>query len=88
MESPEPSLSSLIITLAEEPALRASALAALSARPDLRLGEPGGSWLPAVLDAADPYGVFRELEAVPGVTLVEIVFVELPAAATAAPVAA
>jgi len=77
MESPEPVLSSLIITLAEEPALRAAALSALSTRPDLRLGEPGGAWLPAVLDATDPYGVFRELEALPGVVLVEVVFVEV-----------
>ena len=81
MKSPEPTLSSLIITLAKKPALRASALAALSARPDLRLGEPGGAWVPAVLDSDDPYGVFRELEAIPGVTLVEVVFVEVPISA-------
>lgn len=83
METPEPALSSLIITLAEDPALRASALARLSAHPGLRLGELGGSWLPAVLDSDDPYGAFRQLEAIPGVTLVEVVFVELPSSTPA-----
>lgn len=82
MDAPEPGLSSLIITLADTPAERAAALAALAARADLTLGEPGGAWVPAVLDSADPYGAFRELEALAGVTLVEVVFVELPAAAS------
>ena len=76
MEAPEAGLSSLVITLSETPALRASALADLARRSDLELGEPGGPWLPAVLSSADPYGAFRELESVPGVALVEVVFVE------------
>lgn len=83
MEASEPGLSSLIITLAEEPSLRGAALAALAMRSDLVLGELGGAWLPAVLSADDPYGAFRELEAVPGVKLVEVVFVEIPAEAAA-----
>ena len=80
----EPGLSSLIITLTALPVLRDTGLAALAARPDLELGLPGGRWIPAVLSSAAPYDVFRELEAIPGVELVEVVFVELPASATAA----
>jgi hypothetical protein len=76
-------LSSLIFTLDESPSLRAAALAALAARPDLQLGEVSGPFVPAVLDAADPRAAFRDLEALPGVRLVEVVFVELPAPATA-----
>lgn len=84
MDAPEPGLSSLIITLSEAPSARAAALATLALRPDLTLGEPGGAWVPAVLDSADPYEAFREIEAIPGVTLVEVVFVELPTPSTAA----
>lgn len=80
MEASATGLSSLILTLTEQPAQRAAALAALGRRTDLQIGELGGAWLPAVLDSADPYGAFRDLEAIPGVTLVEVVFVELPAA--------
>lgn len=72
-----PSLSSLIITLADHPVLRAAALTALAARTDLQLGEPGGSWIPAVLESTDPRAAFREIENLPGVTLLEVVFVEL-----------
>ena len=79
MDITEPGLSSLIITLSEQPAERSAALAALAARADLELGEARGPWLPAVLASADPYGAFRDLEAIPGVRLVEVVFVELPA---------
>ena len=79
----EPGLSSLIITLTALPGLRAAAIAALATHPDLELGAPSGRWVPAVLVSADPYGAFRELEAIPGVELVEVVFVELPAPVTA-----
>lgn len=75
----EPGLSSLVITLTELPELRAAALRELARRPELELGELRAPWLPAVLTSADPYGAFRELEAIPGVELVEVVFVELPA---------
>lgn len=77
MEAPEPGLSSLIFTLAADPALRERALAALHLRPDLELGELAGRWLPAALTAEDPCGVFRELEVVPGIEFVEVVFVGL-----------
>ncbi len=77
MQAPEHGLSSLIVTIAEDPELRAAALAALTQRADIELGELAGSWLPAVLESADPYGAFRELESIPGVVLVEVVFVGL-----------
>lgn len=79
-----PGLSSLVITLAADSSERAVALAALAARPELELGEPAGAWVPAVLESATPLEVFRELEALPGVTLVEVVFVSLPEATTPA----
>lgn len=81
MDAPEPGLSSLIITLTALPALRGAAMVRLIARSDLTLGEPGGNWVPAVLTNDDPCEAFRELESIPGVELVEVVFVELPASA-------
>ncbi len=81
MDATESGLSSLIITLSDAPADRSAALSALASRADLELGELRSPWLPAVLASADPYGVFRDLEAIPGVRLVEVVFVELPASA-------
>lgn len=83
MDAPETGLSSLIITLTPMAALRQAALSALRSRPDLELGEPGGAWLPAVLTATDPMEAFRQIEAIPGVELVEVVFVELPSTAVA-----
>ncbi len=83
MDAPEPGLSSLIFTLTGLPALREAALAQLAARDDLTLGVPGGPWVPAVLASADPCAAFRSLETIPGVELVEVVFVEVPASAVA-----
>ena len=77
----EPGLSSLIITLAGPAELRSTALGTLKAYAGLELGELRDPWLPAVLTAGDPYQAFRELESIPGVELVEVVFVELPTAA-------
>ncbi|MFA6961918.1 MAG: hypothetical protein WC205_14275 [Opitutaceae bacterium] len=79
----EPGLSSLIITLTKLPELRASALQDLAINPALELGVFRSPWLPAVLTSADPYDAFRDIEAIPGVELVEVVFVELPAVTTA-----
>ncbi len=79
--TPAPGLSSLIITLSRVPELRETALRQLSHYKALELGELREQWLPAVLSAADAYGAFRNLEAIPGVELVEVVFVELPTAA-------
>lgn len=78
MEASEPVLSSLIITLTHLPELQTRALAILSGRTDLELGVLGGHWLPAALTSTDPQNAFRELEAIPGVEFVEVVFVELP----------
>ena len=84
MEASASALSSLIITLAEEPEARAEALGALTRRDDLQLGSPGGAWVPAVLESTDPHAAFRELEAIRGVRLVEVVFVELASLSPAA----
>jgi hypothetical protein len=80
----EPGLSSLIVTLIALPDLRAAALAELGRHPGLELGEAHERWLPAVLSSDDPYADFRALEAIPGIELVEVVFVELPATASSA----
>lgn len=77
----EPGLSSLIITLSASEDLERSAFASLGRHPGLELGEPQGRMIPAVLSSADPYGDFRTIEAIPGVDLVEVVFVEMPASA-------
>lgn len=77
MDHPAAALSSLIFTLSADPELAASALQTLRCRSDVELAEGGGRWVPAVLEAADPYGAVREMERIPGVDLVEVVFVEL-----------
>ncbi len=79
MEAVETGLSSLIVTLNAQATTRAAALTALALRQDLQLGELGGNWIPAVLESADPRTAFREIEAIPGVEFVEVVFVELTA---------
>jgi hypothetical protein len=77
-----PAVSSLIFTLAADPAARAAGLDALSVRGDLMLGDARGRWVPAVLESNHPLEVLRELESLAGVELVEVVFVEVPPVTT------
>jgi hypothetical protein len=70
-------LSSLIFTLAEGDELKGQALQALGAFPGLTLGELQGRWVPGVLEADIPQNAFRELEALPGIELVEVVYVQV-----------
>jgi len=76
----ETALSALVITVSAEPALRAQALSALPRIGGLELGECQACWLSAVLETAEPKAAIAAIEAVPGVVLVEIVFVEIPSA--------
>lgn len=77
--APEPALSSLIFTVSLAEGPRAAAFAALARFPGLTLGERQGRWVPGVLEAMEPEQAFRALEAVPGVDLVEVVYVEVSA---------
>lgn len=73
----EPALSSLIFTLATAPGPRSAALSQLRTQPGLTLGEPQDRWVPAVLESNAPEDAFRALETLPGVELVEVVYVEV-----------
>lgn len=77
-------LSSLIFTLAETDARKGQALQALGRFPGLTLGEPQGRWVPGVLEADVPQDAFRHLEALPGIELVEVVYVQVKPPADAA----
>jgi nitrate reductase NapAB chaperone NapD len=82
MTSPQPvsapvTISSVVITLSPEPALRAAALTSLATQPGLELGEAAEAWVPAVLEADHAPTAIAALEAIPGVLLVEVVFVEV-----------
>jgi hypothetical protein len=79
----ETALSSLIFTLSAAPEIRATALMSLARHPGLTLGEPQGRWIPGVLESAAPQDAFRELESIPGIDLVEVVYVEVTSTALA-----
>jgi len=68
----------LVITLSEEQEQRELALQALETAPDLTLGEGEGGRIPAVLEAAgkaDYRERWEELEAMPGVTHLDLTYV-------------
>ncbi len=75
----EPALSSLIFTLSAAPEIQGSAIATLAAHAGLTLGEHQGRWIPGVLESTSPRDAFRAFERVPGVELVEVVYVEVTA---------
>jgi hypothetical protein len=75
----EPALSSLIFTLSAAPELQAAAIAALASHPGLTLGEHQSRWIPGVLESTSPRDAFRDFERIPGVELVEVVYVEVTA---------
>ncbi len=70
-------ISSLVLTLTEEPALRALTLKELARIPGLELEERGGPWVAAVLDSADPEAVIDGFGRLPGIRFVEVIFVEV-----------
>ncbi len=77
--TPSPSVVSLVVHLSEVPPLRAAALAALRAHPAVELGPVSGSLLPLVAEVPVPMEFHRWIESVPGVTFVDVAFVEVVA---------
>lgn len=75
----EPALSSLIFTLSAASELQAAAIATLASQPGLTLGEQQSRWIPGVLESTSPRDAFRDFERVPGVDLVEVVYIEVTA---------
>lgn len=72
-------IASAVITLDEDPELRARALAAMASEPRVTIGPPSGSAFPAVLETAsgeEGEALLRALTNVPGVLLVAIVTVD------------
>ena len=71
------SISSLVLTLTEEPGLRAETLHALRMIPGLDLDDQGAPWIAVVLDSSEPERVVESFEALPGIRFVEVIFVEV-----------
>lgn len=72
-------VSGLIITLADDPAGRAQALASLRAHEAFALGAASGRWLPAAMEAPDDHdcrALHDWVAALPGVRFVDVVSVE------------
>lgn len=79
MVAPEPVIIGLVLTLPSAAADQAPVLAALAARPDLRLGEAQAHLIPLTAETTDPRALHRELENLPGVRAVDVAFVEVTA---------
>jgi len=65
-----------VLTLHDQPTLRAGALSALSTDPRITVGEPQRGRLPVVLATdtrADDKALWRSLEELPGITHLELV---------------
>jgi hypothetical protein len=77
MSAVSPVVLGLVLALPPEGPEREQVLAALAARPELRLGAPQGHLLPFTTEAADPMELHRWLEALPGVAAVDVAFVEV-----------
>jgi len=71
-------VSGLLITMSEDSSLRQETLEALQHHPCLTVGEPNQRWVPVALEHEDARPVHRWIEALPGVDLVDVVFVGLP----------
>jgi hypothetical protein len=73
-------ISGLVVTLSEDPAERANAIAVLSRDARLELGEPTGARLPVVAETASAQAaedLFRSLFDVSGVAFVDVVSVDV-----------
>jgi hypothetical protein len=85
MPAANPVVLGLVLALPAAGPLRASALAAIAARSDLRPGEPRGHLLPLTAETDDPLALHRWLEALPGILAVDVAFVEVDQPATPSP---
>lgn len=67
----------LVLTLAGDDLAQAACEQALACVEGLELGERKGCWLPVVGQACDPMELHRQMERFPGVSYVDVAFVEL-----------
>jgi hypothetical protein len=74
LSSPQ-TASGLVITLASDPYAAAKAIEALQNKPGIELGERRGRWLAAAFSGQKPRDEHAWIESLPGVELVEVVFV-------------
>lgn len=78
---------SLVVTLAPAAPARAAALAALRTRAELEIGALTEHWLPVVAVTPFPRELHRWVESLPGVTCVDVAFVEIADQPESAPAA-
>ena len=74
---PAPVTVGLVLTLKQPAEHSEAVLKALQARGDLTLGPVDQFWVPVASCTHDPRLLHRELESLPGVTQVDVVFVEM-----------
>ncbi|MDQ8199887.1 hypothetical protein QEH56_17120 [Pelagicoccus enzymogenes] len=67
-------LTSLIVTLSKEPEVSAHAHARILEHPSISAAPLEGNYLPIVIEDVDARGLHRWLEALPGVSNVDVVF--------------
>lgn len=75
--TPEGQVLGLVLTLCACAHKRAQAMEALSRIEGLELGEPQGPWVAACVQTPEPMELHRRLEAIEGIELVDVAFVEL-----------
>ena len=74
---PAPIAVGLVITLRRPAQESASVLSILRQREDLTLGDVAGFWISVACCTTDPRQLHRDLEALPGVAQVDVIFVEM-----------
>ena len=74
---PATTIVGLVITLKARASESEAVVRTLAAHPELALGDTDSFWIAAAATTPDPRRLHRELEALPGVAQVDVVFVEL-----------
>ncbi len=77
-EAPPLTIAGLILTVPLDASAQSETLSKLHALPHLTLGKLQDRWLSVATETADPYALHDELLAIPGVSHVEVAFVEVP----------
>ena len=67
-------LSSLVVTLNDDPELAASTISSIAAHESITAEEPVGDYLPIAIEAADARPIHQWLESLTGVRYVDVVF--------------
>lgn len=74
-ERPWPTaLSSLVVTLSDEPETAASTISTIAAHESVSVAPPEGRYLPLTIESADARVIHHWLESLPGVRFVDVVF--------------